>query len=175
MPVDDMTIEPFEVLDATHQHITEALEQLKALVAHLKDKGVDQHARDSARTLFRFFMNTARQHHVDEEKHVFPQLINSGDDQLVQTTLRLQQDHGWIEEDWLELAPQLESISAGYNWYNIEQLEHAVPVFAALYTDHMRLEESLIYPEARARISSWDLGGMGREMAARRRPHRKAA
>jgi hypothetical protein len=75
----------------------------------------------------------------------------------------------------LELAPQLESISAGYNWYNIEQLEHAVPVFAALYHDHIRLEESLIYPEARARISSWDLSGMGREMASRRKPGRKAA
>lgn len=168
----DPTVEPFDVLDATHQQIIEALQQMQALIQHLRQAGVDGHARDTAKSLFQFFMNTARQHHLDEEKHVFPQLINSGDDALVQTTLRLQQDHGWIEEDWLELAPQIESISAGYNWYNLEQLEHAVPVFMALYQDHMRLEESLIYPEAKARISSWDLSGMGREMAARRRPGR---
>ncbi|HEX5310544.1 hemerythrin domain-containing protein [Aquabacterium sp.] len=168
-------VEPFEVLDATHQQIVTALQQLTQLVSHLRENGVDRHAQDTAKSLFLFFMNTARQHHLDEEKHVFPQLISSGDDQLIHTTLRLQQDHGWIEEDWLELAPQIESISAGYNWYNIEQLEHAVPVFAALYHDHMRLEESLIYPEARARISSWNLKSMGREMAARRRPGRLAA
>ncbi len=162
-------IEPFDVLDACHQQIVTALQQLGALVQHLKLKGVDGKAREMARDIFLFFLNTAHQHHLDEEKYVFPALINSGDDTLVRQTLRLQQDHGWIEEDWLELAPQLESIAAGYNWYNLDLLEQAVPVFQALYQDHMALEESLIYPEARARIAAWDLLGMGREMAQRRR------
>jgi hemerythrin-like domain-containing protein len=162
-------IEPFDVLDACHQQMVTALQQMGDLVAYLQDKGVDGKAQDMARSIFLFFMNTARQHHLDEEKHVFPALIASGDDELVRHTLRLQQDHGWIEEDWLELAPQFESIAAGYNWFNIDQLAHAVPVFQALYQDHMALEESLIYPEARARIAEWDLQGMGREMALRRR------
>ncbi|MFY9461268.1 MAG: hypothetical protein WAP57_16135, partial [Aquabacterium commune] len=74
-----------------------------------------------------------------------------------------------IEEDWLELAPQIESIAAGYNWFNLEQLRLAVPVFQALYQDHIVLEESLAYPQAKARIAAWDLQGMGREMASRRR------
>jgi len=162
-------IEPFDVLDACHQQLVTALQQLGDLVEYLQDKGVDGKAQEMARAIFLFFMNTARQHHLDEEKHVFPALINSGDDDLVRHTLRLQQDHGWIEEDWLELAPQIESIAAGYNWYNIDQLTHAVPVFQALYQDHMALEESLIYPEAKARIADWDLQGMGREMSIRRR------
>ena len=50
-----------------------------------------------------------------------------------------------------------------------EQLSLAVPVFVQLYQDHLALEESLIYPEARSRIAEWDLNGMGREMAQRRR------
>lgn len=162
-------IQPFDVLDACHQQMVTALQQLGDLVEHLQDKGVDGKAQEMARGIFHFFMNTARQHHLDEEKHVFPTLINSGDDELVRHTLRLQQDHGWIEEDWLELAPQIESIAAGYNWHNVDQLSHAIPVFQALYQDHMALEESLIYPEAKARIAAWDLQGMGREMAQRRR------
>ena len=48
------------------------------------------------------------------------------------------------------MAPQIESIAAGYNWFNLEQLRLAVPVFQALYQDHMALEESLAYPEAKA-------------------------
>jgi hypothetical protein len=42
-------------------------------------------------------------------------------------------------------------------------------VFTALYHDHMALEESLAYPEAKARIAKWEMQGMGREMAQRRR------
>lgn len=168
-------IQPFDVLDACHQQLVTALQQMGDLVAHLQDNGVDGKAQEMARAIFMFFMNTARQHHLDEEKHVFPALISSGDEELVRHTLRLQQDHGWIEEDWLELAPQFESIAAGYNWFNIDQLAHAVPVFQALYQDHMALEESLIYPEAKARIAEWDLQGMGREMALRRREASKTA
>jgi hemerythrin-like domain-containing protein len=163
-------IEPFDVLDACHQQMVTALQQMSELVTHLGKNGVDGKAQEMARAIFLFFMNTAKQHHLDEEKHVFPALINSGDDELIRHILRLQQDHGWIEEDWLELAPQFESIAAGYNWYNLDQLTHAVPVFQALYQDHMALEESLIYPEAKARIAAWDLQGMGREMAQRRKP-----
>lgn len=168
-------IEPFDVLDACHQQLVTALQQMGDLVVYLQEHGVDGKAQEMARAIFLFFMNTARQHHLDEEKHVFPALINSGDEELLRHTLRLQQDHGWIEEDWLELAPQFESIAAGYNWFNIDQLSHAVPVFQALYQDHMALEESLIYPEAKARIAVWDLQGMGREMALRRRGATKAA
>lgn len=164
-------IQPFDVLDACHREMVNALQQLQNLVTHLRDHGVDEAAQTMARAVFHFFMNTARQHHLDEEKHVFPALLRSGDDTLIRHTLRLQQDHGWIEEDWLELAPQIESIAAGYHWHNLEQLTLAIPVFTALYQDHMALEESLIYPEAQARIAAWDLKGMGREMAQRRRQH----
>lgn len=162
-------VQPFDLLDSCHQQIVTHLQLMKDLVTHLQDHGVDGKAQTMARAVFLFFMNTARQHHLDEEKHVFPALISSGDDELVRHTLRLQQDHGWIEEDWLELAPQFESIAAGYNWFNVDLLSQAVPVFLALYQDHMALEESMIYPEAKSRIAQWDLQGMGREMAERRR------
>lgn len=164
-----LTAQPFDMLDTCHQQIVSNLQLMGDLVAHLQEHGVDGKAQTMARVIFLFFMNTARQHHIDEEKHIFPALINSGDDALIRHTLRLQQDHGWIEEDWLELAPQFESIAAGYNWFNLELLAHAVPVFQALYQDHMALEETMIYPEAKARIAQWDLQGMGREMAERRR------
>jgi len=162
-------IQPFDVLDACHQQLVVALQQMSELITHLQAHGVDGKAQEMARAIFSYFMDTARQHHLDEEKHIFPTLINSGDADLISKTLRLQQDHGWIEEDWLELAPQFESIAAGYNWFNVELLSLAVPVFQALYQDHMALEESLIYPEAKARITAWDLQGMGREMSQRRR------
>lgn len=164
-----LILQPFDVLDSCHQQVVVTLQKLDTLLDHIEAHGVDGKAQTWARDIFVFFMNTAREHHQDEERHVFPTMLNSGDAALVDAAMRLQQDHGWIEEDWLELAPQIESIAAGYNWFNLEQLRLAVPVFRSLYQDHIALEETLAYPEAKARIAAWDLQGMGREMASRRR------
>ena len=106
-------------------------------------------AQATAKEIHAFFAGGARQHHVDEEQFVFPSLLSSGNAELVQHIQRLQQDHGWLEEDWIELSPQLQAVSEGYSWYNLDELRHSVSVFAALYHDHIGLEESLVYPEAR--------------------------
>ena len=63
----------------------------------------------------------------------------------------LQQDHGWIEENWIELAPLLRAIADGSNWYQDAEFQHAVGVFVELLNGHIALEETLIYPESKAR------------------------
>ena len=121
------------------------------LLEHLAEHGVDARARQEARRICKFFAAQARQHHADEETLVFPALVRKGDPELVQHVLRLQQDHGWLEEDWLELSPQLQAVAEGYSWYELDGLRHGVGVFTALYHEHIALEESLIYPEAKRR------------------------
>ncbi|MEK8026287.1 hemerythrin domain-containing protein [Pseudaquabacterium rugosum] len=136
-------------LDRTHRQMLQTLEQLGQLVEHLDAHGVDATARATARTICAFFAEHARRHHADEETLVFPLLIARQDPGLTQHVLRLQQDHGWLEEDWLELAPQLQAVGEGYSWYEIDGLRHGVGVFTALYQEHIALEESMIYPAAR--------------------------
>lgn len=141
----------FEALDRTHAQVLQVLQQFDRLLQHLDDNGADAVARASATEIHAFFAHGARQHHADEESFVFPALLNSGDAELVGHVQRLQQDHGWLEEDWLELAPQIEAIAQGYSWYDLDVLRQALPVFTQLYQDHIALEESLIYPEAKRR------------------------
>jgi hemerythrin-like domain-containing protein len=116
-----------------------------------------------------FFSTTVRQHHEDEERHVFPRLATDCDAETVQAVLRLQQDHDWLEEDWMALSPHLAAIAAGQSWWEIESLRDGASVFSALLRDHIALEESLIYPQARQRLQGAQRRDMGREMAARRR------
>lgn len=142
---------PFEQLDRTHRRVLELIEQLERMLEQLEAGGPDEQVRAIAQDAHEFFATQARRHHADEERHVFPALLASGDAELVQHVRRLQQDHGWLEEDWLELAPQIEALAKGYNWYDPAVLRHAVPVFRALYEEHIGLEEALIYPEARKR------------------------
>jgi len=170
-----VALQPFALLDSCHQQVAIMLNTLTQLLDHIEAHGVDAQAQAWAREVFTFFMDTAREHHQDEERHIFPAMLSSGDARVMEAAMRLQQDHGWIEEDWRELAPHIESIAAGYNWFNLEQLRLAVPVFQALYQDHMALEESLAYPEAKARMAPAEMQGMGREMASRRRRDRSAA
>jgi hemerythrin-like domain-containing protein len=138
-----------ETLDATHQSMLDMLKALSRLLDRLEVEGIGPEARASAREICAFFDGHARQHHAAEEAHVFPALLRDADAELVQHIQRLQQDHGWLEEDWIELEPQLKAVSEGYSWYNLDELRAGVNVFTALSQDHIALEESLIYPLAR--------------------------
>ena len=143
----------FKALDACHQQIAEHLARLDALVEHLVSEGVDAHAQGEARAIEAFFSETSQRHHLDEESKVFPPLLSSSDEALVATVRMLQQDHGWIEEDWLALAPQLRAIAAGYSWYDPDELRHGIGVFLELCREHIHLEESIIYPQAKAVVA----------------------
>lgn len=138
----------FEALDRTHRVVLQMLGELEVLLALLESQGAVPEARRMAREIHAFFEGHARQHHADEERLVFPALLAGSDELLRHHVLRLQQDHGWLEEDWRVLAPQLEAVAQGYNWYELPLLRQALPVFRELYEEHIALEESLIYPAA---------------------------
>jgi hemerythrin-like domain-containing protein len=153
---------PFEALDRTHRQVLEVLQQFDRLLEHVGDNGPDEVARASAAHIAKFFAGHAREHHADEERIVFPPLLSSNDPQLVQAVQRLQQDHGWLEEDWLELEPQIDAIALGYDWYDLPTLRAALPIFTALYQEHIALEESMIYPEAKRRQAALEAGAQAR-------------
>lgn len=139
----------FESLDRAHREVLKVLEDFERLLAHVDENGPDSVARASAKHIQEFFSGPAMAHHAEEERLIFPGLLASGDAELVQHVQRLQQDHGWLEEDWIEMSTQIEAIANGYNWYDLNTLRHALPVFANLYREHIALEESLVYPAAR--------------------------
>lgn len=144
----------FDVLDEAHRAVVAHLGLLAELIERLDRHGVDDRASELARDIAAFFNGHARDHHAEEERRVFPGLLADGSEELVQHVRRLQQDHGWLEEDWLELAPQLDAVANGYNGYDLALLQHALPVFTELYREHIALEESLIYPEAKRRLAA---------------------
>lgn len=142
----------FRALDQCHQQIHEHLDQLTDLLGQMETSSDSAHCRQKAKTIEAFFSETARDHHAEEERTVFPNLLLSEDAQLVQAVLTLKQDHGWIEQNWLELAPMLRAIALGEDWVDLAELTHNVEVFLSLCRDHIVLEETLIYPQAKSRF-----------------------
>ena len=163
-----VSIAVFDFLDKTHQEIQQHIRQLHQLVDAIESDGLNQTNREKARRVLNYFNGEARQHHLDEEKHIFPALLASQDADVVQATEHLVQDHGWLEENWLQIAPSLEAAANGNLWFDPVELRHALDVFEALYLDHILLEESIAYPQARQRLAGLDTVGMGREMTRRR-------
>jgi hemerythrin-like domain-containing protein len=144
-----ITLHEFEALDRTHAEVVLSLRELERLIDRLEAGDIDAEARAASAALCAFFDGTSRTHHEDEERVVFPPLLVGGDATLVQHVRRLQQDHGWLEEDWRELRPHLSAVAEGLHWLDTDLLREMAAVFSALYVEHIALEESLIYPASK--------------------------
>jgi hemerythrin-like domain-containing protein len=141
--------QPFKALDACHQQIQVHLADLQRMAAHMETAGLDEADRKLAGEIESFFSNGSREHHEQEEKHVFPPLLADGSDEIKVAVRSLQQDHGFIEENWLELGPQLRGIAEGNDWFDVAEFQHNVSLYLELMNGHIALEESMIYPESK--------------------------
>ena len=138
-----------EALHDEHRAMLEHMALFDELVGHLLEDGADGRARELAARVRDFFDIHARAHHAEEERVVFPPLLASTDAELVHAVRRLQQDHGWLEQDWLEIEPQLDAIARGQATCDLALLRDALPIFRRLYEEHIALEEARVYPRAR--------------------------
>jgi len=153
--------QPFQALDACHLQIQLHLVELERMAKHMQSTGLDQADRKLAGTIEAYFSTTSRAHHEQEETLVFPPLLASASEDIKEAVRSLQQDHGFIEENWIELAPQLRGIAEGNDWFDTAEFQHNVSVFLELMHGHIALEESLIFTESKA---------MWAEAVAKRRP-----
>jgi hemerythrin-like domain-containing protein len=76
--------------------------------------------------------------------------LASRNGELATAARTMQQDHGWIEENWIDAGPRLHAIALGNGWAEPAELQSYVDVFTALMHEHIALEERLIYPQAKA-------------------------
>ena len=67
--------EPLEMLEACHERIEAQLRTLERLLDYLPRHGADEQARQAARNVLRYFELAGPNHHEDEERNLFPTLI----------------------------------------------------------------------------------------------------
>lgn len=160
-----ITLHEFEALDRTHADVVQALRDLECLVERLEAQGTDATLSALSATLCEFFDGTSRAHHEDEERVVFPPLLAGGDEELIAHVQRLQQDHGWLEENWRELKPALSALAHGLDWQDVDTLRRMAATFSALYVEHIALEESLVYPASKQCLQAIEIAERRRAAA----------
>ena len=152
--------EPFAMLHACHERVERSLLLIERLLAHVAQHGADAQARDAAKDVMRYFDLAAPQHHEDEERHVLPALRAQGQRALAD---QLAADHVTMTQAWQGLRPWLAAIERGD-----ATLAHDAPRFAALYREHIALEESSAFTRVLSALDASAQAAMGCEMAARR-------
>lgn len=162
---------PFEMLSACHDRVRRSLDLLQRLRVHWRQHGADAQARGAAADVWRYFELAAPQHHLDEERHVIPRLLASGDAARMAAAQRMLDDHALFRTLWATLGPALAALRDGAEpaagW------EEAAHTFITRHTDadgHLALEDGLAFPAALAATPEADWPAIGAEMAARRRP-----
>ncbi len=160
--------QPFEMLEACHERVHRMLDLLARLRAHLASQGVDDAGRQAARDVMRYFDLAAPQHHLDEERHVFPALMAGSDEALHALVRRLQADHQAMEAGWARIRTALDALATDGRDLGSADLE-AIDAFTALYAGHITAEEQAAYPAARPLLEqSGGLPGMALDMMRRR-------
>lgn len=160
--------QPFEMLEACHERVHRMLVLLERLQAHVASHGADDQARQAARDVMRYFDQAAPQHHLDEELHVFPALLATGDPGLARTVRRLMDDHASMESLWSRARDALAALAeGGLSGFDTVQKD-VLHAFASLYAGHIAAEEQVAYPAARLALAPADLDAMARDMMRRR-------
>lgn len=159
---------PFEMLHACHERVQRTLALQARLCEHLQRKGCDASAQGAARDVLRYFDLAAPLHHEDEERHVFPALRSSTDAALHAAVERLQGEHAAMAERWTLARAALLALADGRIAQFSEDQHAALAAFAAGYAEHIELEETLVYPAARAAMDAAALQAMAEDMRRRR-------
>jgi hemerythrin-like domain-containing protein len=160
---------PLEMLSACHARMAQQGATLRRLVPHLVLHGADGQARSAAAGVIRYFDTAAVHHHADEERDLFPALIEAmaGSDAtcLREMTAGLAAEHRELEAHWRRLRNALERVAAGTA---ASLAADDVEALVGLYERHIAREEGELLPMAARLLGDAELDRIGVEMRKRR-------
>jgi hemerythrin-like domain-containing protein len=160
---------PLDLFTANHRRVQARAHALQRLAPQLGAQGADAQVREAALALLRGFDHTVREQHEDEERLLFPALLESmaGSDAvcLRELTDALTADHRALEQHWRRLRSRLDQVAAGA----AAMLPAAeVQAFVGLYEQHLAREGAELLPMAARLLDDAALEHIGLALRARR-------
>lgn len=152
--------QPIVDFSQCHEGIFRKLDQLSELPALLEPA---QRAREVAEKSLEFFREAIFEHHLDEERELFPAVIESAQDDTERAKVqamnkRLTDEHRELEKLWKSLESGLKKVVKGqFGEVNVSDLARLVSQYRA----HALFEEQEYLP-----LAQQILGRNGNHMAA---------
>jgi hemerythrin-like domain-containing protein len=168
--------EPLALLHGCHERIGQRCRLLLRLADHVVVRGTDADSRNAAAGLLRYFADAGVKHHEDEERDLFPALLDAAPPaeraplrELVDTLVA---DHREMAAAWAEVERILAALAEGRETPLPRGLAER---FESLYSAHIAREEAQLLPTARRLVDAPALARLGEAMAARRGVKRNSA
>jgi hemerythrin-like domain-containing protein len=162
--------EPLGVLSDCHRRVEKFLSILVAIANLPPGSPPDQAQKAALAAALDYFRNAAPKHTADEEESLFPRLRRVAGARELELLQRLEADHEGARADhdtierigrrWLEHSSVPASEGAEY--------AAAAARLAAMYREHIELEETQVFPVAQRVLTPSEQRALGVEMAARR-------
>lgn len=164
--------DPTRLLSDCHRRIEMFLGTLER-VASIIDRPLSEDARSALESALRYFREAAPKHTADEEESLFPRLrqIHLPDvESAVERLELLEHDHVLAESLHAEAeALGQRSLAAGcLESTEAEAFQTIIATLAAIYKQHIKVEDNFVFPLAARLLSSADKAAVADEMAARR-------
>jgi hemerythrin-like domain-containing protein len=165
--------DPTGFLSDCHRRIEMFLGSLEA-VARIIDRPASGESGRALETALRYFRESAPKHNADEEESLFPRLRRIQRPEMQAAVAKLddlEREHRWAAPLHAEVERLGRKHLAGVTLSpaEIAEFRKAVGELAAMYREHIRVEEELVFPAAARALPENEQAEMGNERAARRR------
>jgi len=164
--------DPTGLLSDCHRRIEMFLGSLRR-IADMIDRPLNEEARSALDSALRYFRESAPKHTADEEESLFPRLRQTHDLEIeaaLATLDALEGDHRKAE------ALHAEVDALGIQCLHqqclavreADRFRRAVNDLASIYREHIRIEDEIVFPAAKRRLSSTQQAAVASEMGSRR-------
>lgn len=167
--------EPLQDFSHCHEGILKKLDQLHELPALLEPA---TRARQIAAAALEFFREAIFEHHLDEERELFPAVLASAEkgaehDKVQALAKRLTDEHRELETTWKLLEPELKRVAKGQDsQLDVSGIERLVTRYRA----HALFEETEFLPLSQRILgrNSLHMAALGLSLHMRHAPRKPA-
>lgn len=142
--------------DVTHQLVQQFIAELHDMLPDLVAGVLSQQQQKILRKIVAFFDQEMKEHHLEEERHIFPLLLSQGDTEMCEKVRVLEADHQALRDGWLELKKGIEHALAQSDDAHT-RLSADFERYSTRFAKHLVLEESIQFsPDAKLLFQRWD-------------------
>jgi hemerythrin-like domain-containing protein len=162
--------DPIGMLKVCHRRIESVLGILCIVVDRAQGRSLTDEERDAVNAALQYFRTGGQRHTADEEESLFPRLRKS-DAKSFEEIDRLEDDH----HDANELHGSIERLystwieSGGLGMEETQLLLSQTARLKQLYSDHIQIEEAIVFVRASQVLDSQAIEAIGTEFRFRRK------
>lgn len=162
--------DPIGMLVDCHRRIQHFLNVLVLVADRARGRALSTEEVEAVQAALQYFRVGGQRHNADEEESLFPRLRAACSAEEFDQLSTLESDHQHANA----LHQEVESIYAQWiqngrlDSRDEQRLSSSTAELKRLYDEHIRTEESSVFPRATAVLSNGAVEAMGREFHARR-------